>query len=615
MYILLPNAMRITKNKFSVITLITYIFLTSVGVLYTRAAAAQHPIFVDVTEEAGIHFKHTSGKTEHKHIIETMGSGAVFFDYDNDGDAEIYFVNSGPVPHNPQTTVARGPVPRDASSANALYRNEGNGQFTDVTEISGTGDTGYGMAAAAGDIDNDGHAELYVANFGPDTLYRNNGDGTFTDITEAAGIDNQSWGIAVVYLDFNRDGNLDIFVVNYLVYDVSMPVETYKGIVGYGHPRRYRGTADVLYRNNGDGTFTDVAAEAGVTNPEEGRGMAAVACDYDNDGFPDIYVTNDTNRNFLYRNNGDGTFTDESLFIGAGYDENGVAEGSMGVDCGDYNGDGWLDLVIANSEKATLYKNEEGLLFSDATVTSGLQQPTLPFVGFSPLFLDYDNDGHLDIFCANGHPQDVIEILQDHETYAQRAQLFRNNGDGTYRDVSETAGTYFSEARVGRAAASADYDNDGDVDIIVMNSNQRPVLLRNETRETSPAREPVPRIGNVEIDNHQESHVVNPNPLYPEHPEHPGHPASNWIGIELVGTRSNRDGIGAKVTIIAGGIPQVAETKSGSSYASGSDTRLLFGVGEQQHVETIAVTWPSGITQELAGVAVNQILTISEPER
>ena len=596
--------------------IITYITLTAVGVLYTRAPAleaiAQHPIFVDVTEEAGIHFKHTSGKTEHKHIIETMGSGAVFFDYDNDSHADLYFVNSGPVQDpipdavggtsGPDTLAHSAPTRNLANTPyrNALYRNEGNGQFTDVTEISGTGDTGYGMAAAAGDIDNDGHAELYVANFGPDTLYRNNGDGTFTDITEAAGIDNQSWGIAVVYLDFNRDGNLDIFVVNYLVYDVSMPVETYKGIVGYGHPRRYRGTADVLYRNNGDGTFTDMSAEAGVTNPEEGRGMAAVACDYDNDGFPDIYVTNDTNRNFLYRNNGDGTFTDESLFIGAGYDENGVAEGSMGVDCGDYNRDGWLDFIVANSEKATLYKNEEGI-FTDATVASGLQQPTLPFVGFSPLFLDYDNDGHLDIFCANGHPQDVIEILQDHETYAQRAQLFRNNGDGTYRDVSETAGTYFSEARVGRAAASADYDNDGDVDIIVMNSNQRAVLLRNET--------------NVEIDNAQENHVVDPNLLYPEHPEHPGHPASNWIGIKLVGTLSNRNGIGAKVTIHAGEMTQVTETKSGSSYASGSDTRLLFGVGEQQRVETIAVTWPSGMTQELAGVEVNQTVTISEPER
>ena len=568
---------------------ILLILLTSVGALCKHAAAAKHPIFVDVTEEAGIHFKHTNGKTEHKHIIETMGSGAVFFDYDTDGDADLYFVNSGSIPARGQRapTDSAGnaktanviinlpdkSAPTD-SAGNALYRNDGNGRFTDVTDISGTGDTGYGMAAAAGDIDNDGDAELYVANFGQDILYRNNGDGTFTDITEAAGIDNQSWGIAAVYLDFNLDGHLDIFVVNYLVYDVSMPVETYKGIVGYGHPRRYRGTADVLYRNNGDGTFTNVAAAGGVTNPDEGRGMAAIACDYDNDGFPDIYVTNDTNRNFLYRNNGDGTFTDESLFIGGGYDENGVAEGSMGVDCGDYNGDGWLDFIIANSEKATLYKNEEGLLFADATVESGLQQPTLPFVGFSPLFLDYDNDGHLDIFCANGHPQDVIEILQDHETYAQRAQLFRNNGDGTYHEVSETAGAYFASAFVGRAAACADYDNDGDTDIIVMNSNQRAVLLRNE-------------IGN----------------------------RHNWLGIKLVGTRSNRNGIGAKVTIHAGEMTQVTETKSGSSYASGSDTRLLFGVREHEHVEKISITWPSGIRQELAGVEVNQIVTISEPER
>ena len=567
---------------------ILLILLTSIGAR-KHAAAAKHPIFVDVTEEAGIHFKHTNGKTEHKHIIETMGSGAVFFDYDTDGDADLYFVNSGSIPARLQSapTDSAGnaktanviinlpdkSAPTD-SAGNALYRNDGNGRFTDVTDISGTGDTGYGMAAAAGDIDNDGDAELYVANFGQDILYRNNGDGTFTDITEAAGIDNQSWGIAAVYLDFNLDGHLDIFVVNYLVYDVSMPVETYKGIVGYGHPRRYRGTADVLYRNNGDGTFTNVAAEAGVTNPDEGRGMAAIACDYNNDGFPDIYVTNDTNRNFLYRNNGDGTFTDESLFIGGGYDENGVAEGSMGVDCGDYNGDGWLDFIIANSEKATLYKNEEGILFADATVESGLQQPTLPFVGFSPLFLDYDNDGQLDIFCANGHPQDVIKILQDHETYAQRAQLFRNNGDSTYHEVSETAGAYFASAFVGRAAACADYDNDGDTDIIVMNSNQRAVLLRNE-------------IGN----------------------------RHNWLGIKLVGTQSNRNGIGAKVTIHAGEMTQVTETKSGSSYASGSDTRLLFGVAEHERVEKIIITWPSGIRQELAGVEVNQILTISEPER
>ena len=527
---------------------------------------AQSPIFIDVTDEAGIHFKHSNGKTAHKHIIETMGSGVVFFDYNNDGDADLYFVNSGNIPQETQNEGQPHP-------ANVLYRNDGDGRFTDVTAASGTGDTGYGMAAAAGDIDNDGDADLYVANFGRDALYRNNGDGTFTDITEAAGIANDLWGIAAVYLDFDVDGDLDIFVVNYLVYELSMPVTTFKGIIGYGHPRSYEGTPDVLYQNNGDGTFTNIAEAAGVINPTEGRGMAAVACDYDNDGFPDIYVTNDTNRNFLYRNNGDSTFTDESLFIGVGYDESGVAEGSMGVDCGDYNGDGWFDLIVANSEKATLYKNEEGLLFIDATADSGLRQPTLPFVGFSPLFLDYDNDGDLDLFCANGHPQDVIEILMDHETYAQRDQMFENRGDGTYKDISETAGNYFREAFVGRAAATADYDNDGDTDIVVMNSNQRAVLLRNDSAN-----------------------------------------AKNWIGIKPIGKRSNRDGIGAKVTVVADLKTQIKTVKSGSSYASGSDTKLLFGLGESQHIEQITIVWQGGTTQELKDISINQHLTIVESE-
>ncbi len=548
--------MRINQNLKSFLPSLLIFLLTAGSVV------SQPPTFVDVTEEAGIHFKHNSGATEHKHIIETMGSGGVFFDYDTDGDVDLYFVDSGNVPSEKQQ-----------ASGNVLYRNEGDGRFTDVTEISGTGDTGYGMAASAGDIDNDGDPDLYVANFRQDKLYRNNGDGTFTDITEAAGIDNTLWSIAAVYLDFDVDGDLDIFVVNYLVYEMSMPVTTYKGIVGYGHPRSYEGTPDVLYRNNGDGTFTNISEMAGVTNPVEGRGMAAVAWDYDQDGLPDIYVANDTNRNFLYHNNGDGTFTDESTFIGVGYDERGVAEGSMGVDSADYDGDGWFDLIVANSEKATLYKNEEGLFFFDATADSGLEQPTLPFIGFSPLFLDYDNDGHVDMFCANGNPQDVVELLVDHDTYAQRDQMFQNNGDGTYSDISEAAGDYFSEEFVGRAAATADYDNDGDMDIVIMNSNQRAVLLRND-----------------------------------------GGNQKNWLSIKLVGTRSNRDGIGAKVTLTTEDTTQIREVKSGSSYASGSDTRLLFGLGESQRVKKVSIVWQSGTLQELEDISANQILTIVESE-
>ncbi len=546
------------------------IYLTLFIIFAICSFAEQLPVFVDVTEEAGINFKHNKGKTEHKHIIETMGSGGVFFDYDADGNVDLYLVNSGLVPVEGMSDNAI-----QETAANVLYRNEGDGRFTDVTAVSGCGDIGYGMAASAGDIDNDGDADLYVCNFKQDTLYRNNGDGTFTNITKVAGIDNSLWSIAAIFLDYDLDGDLDIFVVNYLIYQLSMPVTTYKGIIGYGHPRSYEGTADVLYRNNGDGTFTNVAQTAGLVNPGEGRGMAAVACDYDNDRFPDIYVANDTGRNFLYHNNGDGTFTDEGLFLGVGYDENGVAEGSMGVDCGDYNRDGWFDFIVANSEKATLYKlqnlGDDEFFFFDATAESRLQQPTLPFVGFSPLFLDYDNDGYLDIFCANGHPQGVIEVLTDYETYAQRDQLFHNNGDGTYTEVSQTSGAYFSEELVGRAAAYADYDNDGDVDIIVMNSDQRAVLLRND-----------------------------------------GGNRKNWLSIKLVGTRSNRDGIGAKVKLITGDFTQIAEAKSGSSYASGSDLRLLFGLGGAKEVDSIVIVWPSGIEQKMESVSINQMLTISE---
>ena len=549
-----------------------YVLVTMFFLCVIYCFAEELPVYVDVTQDVGINFKHNNGKTDHKHIIETMGSGAVFFDYNLDGNVDLYFVNSGPVPVE---GISKDIIAKEAK--NILYQNDGTGQFSDVTDRTGSGDTGYGMAASVGDIDNDGDPDLYVCNYGQDHLYRNNGDGTFTNITKAAGIDNTHWSIAAVFLDYDIDGDLDIFVVNYLIYDLSMPVTLYKGIVGYGHPRSYSGTPDVLYRNNGDGTFTNVAGDVGLVNYTEGRGMAAVAFDYDKDNYPDIYVANDTSRNFLYHNNGDGTFTDESLFLGVGYDENGIAEGSMGVDVGDYNHDGLSDIIVANSEKATLYKLQSsggnGYYFIEATVESKLQQPTLPLVGFSPLFLDYNNDGHIDIFCANGHPQAVIEQLTDYEKYAQRDQLFHNNGDGTFTETSKHSGAYFTKELVGRAAASADYDNDGDIDIVVMNSNQEAVLLRND-----------------------------------------GGNRNNWISIKLVGRHNNRDGIGSKVIVNAGGITQIAEVKSGSSYASGSDLRLLFGIGDVEKIDNILVKWQNGTEQKIDNVGINQFLTITELE-
>ena len=557
--------------------------LVSISIFFSTTLSAEElPIFVDTATEAGINFKHNNGKTEHKHVIETMGSGVVFFDYDADGNIDLYFVNSGPVPIDGISDKTK-----KENGSNVLYRNEGNGHFKDVSDAAGVADFGYGMAASAGDFDNDGDADLYVCNFGRDSLYKNNGDGAFTNITDAAGINNSLWSIGSIFLDYDLDGDLDIFVVNYLIYNVAMPATKFKGVIGYPLPRRFGGTADVLYRNNGNGTFTEVAETAGLVNPIEGRGMGAIALDYNNDQFPDIYVANDTNRNFLYHNNADGTFTDVSLFLGVGYDENGFAEASMGIDYGDFNRDGLLDIIIANFEKATLYKaqhlgqpfeqkldeGEGEFLFVDNTADSGLLQPTLPFVGFSPLFLDYDNDGFLDYFCANGHPQDIIELLNDHETYAQRDQLFHNKGDGTYLEVSKTSGQYFSEQFVGRAATSADYDNDGDIDIVVVNSNQRAILLRNE-----------------------------------------GGNRKNWLSVKLVGTRTNRDGIGSKVKIVSEEITQIAEVKSGSSYASGSDTRLLFGLYEAEKVDRIEVLWQSGFVQKLENIDVNQMLIITEPE-
>ena len=522
------------------------------------------PVFSDVTEEAGIRFRHVAGLSESKHLPETMGAGAAFFDADGDRDMDLFLVNSGVL-----AAPAGGAVAR-----NALYRNDGNGAFTDVTARSGVGDAGYGMGVAAADYDNDGAVDLYVTNYGSNTLYRNNGDGTFDDVTQAAGVGGHSWSVSSAFADIDNDGDLDLYVVNYVDYDLAMKpcLNADVGLVEYCHPRLYDGQSDTLYRNDGDGSFVDITRRAGVDNAIEGKGLGIAVADYDNDGWVDIYIANDTTRNFLYQNQGDGTFVDVALASGTGYNGGGLPEGGMGVDFGDYNGDGSLDLIVINSsaETNTLYRNNLDGSFTDVTADAVLAVDSLSMLGFGARFLDYDNDMDLDVFVANGGLQPNVALLSGGSaTYAQRAQLFENDGAGAYGEVADAApGT-----SVGRGAAFADYDDDGDTDVYVANSDGRGRLLRNDTEN-----------------------------------------GNSWLRVELAGVRANRDGVGARVVVEAGGRLQARELSGGSSYASASDPRLLLGLGRAQQVDRLAVRWPGGAVQWLGDISPNRTIRIVQAE-
>ena len=539
-----------------------YLFLLILTLLHGLCYAQMAVQFVDVTTEAGISFKHVSGASDRKFYLETMGSGAAFLDYDNDGDLDLYIVNGAALPG------FQAAVP----PTNLLYQNNRNGTFTDVTAAADVGDTGYGMGCVAADYDNDGDADLYVTNFGENLLYRNNGDGTFTDATAHAGVGNgQKWSSSCAFVDYDHDGNLDLYVVNYLDYDISKDRDWYdpRGRRIYSNPQVYAGISDTLYKNNGDGTFTDVTKQAGVYN-DDGKGLGVTCGDYDNDGRIDIYIANDTTPNFLYRNVGDGRFVDIGPFAGAAYNEHGVAEGGMGVDFGDYNNDGSLDIFVTNfsNETNTLYHNTaEGTLI-DFTNIAGLGELSFLKLAFGTKFFDADNDGALDLFVANGH---LYPTESDALEYAQTDQLFINTGEGTFVDVSEKSGEYFSTKRVGRGAAFGDYDNDGDTDTFVLNLNQEGALLRNE-----------------------------------------GGNNRNWLMIKTVGVKSNRDGIGARVEVVTRSHSQMKEVQAGSSYLSGHDLRLLFGLGTETEVESIKITWPSGTEQTLKDVEANQLLVITE---
>ena len=549
----------------------TFILLSIVVVLcYATPLSARADTgiqFVDVTQEAGIRWKHTDGRSGQKYFMETLGSGAAFFDYDADGDPDLYFVNGAPLP---------GYVAQDVPT-NCLYRNNGDGTFTDVTEKSGVGDTGYGHGCAVGDYNNDGQLDLYVTNYGTNRLYRNNGDGTFTDVAEVAGVTEPRWSSSCAFADYDRDGNLDLYVVNYIVFDIDENPWCglkEKGIRAYCEPDNFPAQSDTLFRNNGDGTFTDVTKSAGIYNTT-GKGLGVVWGDYNNDGVPDIYVANDSTENFFYHNSGDGTFEEVGFMVGVALSENGAAENGMGTAFGDWNNDGWLDLTVTNyaQQTNTLYHNDADGFFTDATATTKTAQLTYPYLGWATAFIDYDNDGYQDLFVANGHLHENLAELGQQGTYGQRNLLFRNNHNGTFTEVSETLGPGMKLEDVSRGATFADYDSDGDIDIVVTNSNTAPRLLRND-----------------------------------------GGNQKNYLQIRLIATQGTTDAIGARVKITTGDLTQTREVRSGDGYLSQRDLTLHFGVADYVQIDRVEIQWQSGTKQVIKFVPANQVLSLEESE-
>jgi hypothetical protein len=522
--------------------------------------------FVDVTERAGITFHHHNAATDEKYMVETMGSGGGLFDYDGDGDLDIYLLNGASL-----TGSSDGAAP-----TNVLYRNDGAAGFVDVTAAAGVGHTAFGMGMAAADFDNDGDADLYVTNFGDNVLYRNNGDGTFTDVTAQAGVAAGGWSASAAFGDADGDGFLDLFVCRYV--DFRMDNHKFCGnlaenVPAYCHPDVYNPEPSVLFRNQGDGTFIDVTLDSGVSTPGEGKSLGVVWGDVDNDGDADIYVANDSMRNFLFENDGRGVFEDVTLLAGVGYSEDGQAQAGMGVDLGDYDGDGWLDIIVTNLdfEYNALYRGDPSGVFTDASYNSGLAEPSLNYVGFGTVLFDYDNDGWLDLLVANGHIIDNIDRFGSLSTYQESNFLFRNDGDGTFTDVSAVSGEAFVREDVARGAAAGDVDQDGDEDVLITRAGQTALLLANE-----------------------------------------GGNESSWLAIRLVGRLSNRDAVGARVTVHVGERVSMKEVKAGSSYLSQSALELIFGLADASIADRVEIRWPSGAVQTLDAVAARTRLTVVE---
>jgi len=519
----------------------------------------------NVTKETGITFVHTDGSSGNRYIVETVASGLALFDYDNDGDVDIYFLNGAPL---------RGTKPTSAPPRNSLWRNNGNWKFTDVTERSGLGDTSYALGVATADYDNDGDQDVYISNFGPNKLYRNNGDGTFADVTQKAGVADGDGkvGAGVTFLDMDSDGDLDLFAAHY----VNFTYENHKTVRFNGHPA-YVGPLDsqptpfTLFRNNGDGTFSDVSAESGI-GKHKGAGMGVVCFDADGDGDTDIFVGNDKTGNSLFINDGKGKFSENAGLAGVAYDSLGRALGSMGVECGDVDNDGLPDLFVTTyqQEPATLFRNLGNGSFSDVTRLTKAGEGTLRYVKWGVGIVDFDNDGHRDLFVASGHLHDNVHLFDNTTLYECPGIVLRNSGGGKFINVSDKAGDGLAVKRSARGAAFDDLDNDGDIDVVILNSRREPTILRNDSA--------------------------------------PAH----WLGVRLVGVKSNRDGIGAKVKVVAGDLTLVDEVRSGRGYQSDYGRQLHFGLGTRDKVDRIEVQWPSGRKQMIHEAPASQRLVIKE---
>jgi len=552
--------------------------VTGPDLISTRANPAQPQApspfrFTEIAQQSGIYFVHFSGMTEEKHFPTANGSGVALFDYDNDGKLDLYFATGTLLPLG---KAQKGP--------NRLYRNLGQNRFQDVTEKSGLGFAGYCHGIIVGDIDNDGDQDVFLCNYGPNALFLNLGDGTFRDISKAAGIDRPNWSTSGAFLDYDNDGDLDLYVTNYghwklpdddrfCTTNLGQHRPSEAKLRTYCSPRTIKPARHFLYRNNGDRTFTDAAEAAGVGRTD-GRGFGVVAADLNGDGRIDLYVANDMCPNFVFLNRGDGTFEDVTEISGAGYDGHGQTHSGMGVDAEDVDGDGLPDLLVTNlfNEPNSLYGNLGAGLFEDRTPTSGMATDSMPWVGWGCALADFDNDGWPDCFVTNGHVDDNLELLGQNSPYAHPPLLHRNLEGSRFRLATRDAGSYFDSDHVGRGAAFGDVDNDGDVDIVVNHKDSAPALLRNDTKT-----------------------------------------ANHWIRLSLVGTLSNRDAVGALVTVELKSRRLFRQRKGGVSLESSHDPRLLIGLGQETEARRVTIRWPSGRVTTAEQLAADKSYRVVEP--